>query len=97
MHQPILEDILARVVSYKLTGNETDYSFQEDCGTSDIASYFKLRKQSNIHEIIIVGVYTLVTSDDFEARLLNRKVDQNIAFLKEAAGTLGYQYILDRY
>jgi hypothetical protein len=88
MHLPIDTDALARVVSAELaTGNENEYRFQEDCGSSDTTTFVRLVKASNIHRTVLVGVITNIAADDFEKQLLERRFDQNLAFLKEDNGT----------
>lgn len=95
MHLPVDKDILARVVSSKLTpGNANAYTYQEDCGTSNTTSYFKLVKRVDIHQNVLVGVNTTIAVDDFDKSLLERKFDQNIAFLNQINGKfLSFVYI----
>ena len=94
MHLPIDKDALARVVSANLApGNENEYRFQEDCGASDTTTFFRLVKKSNIHHTVLVGVETNIAADDFEKQLLERRFDQNLAFVKEDNGTYSFEVL----
>jgi hypothetical protein len=77
---------LARVVSLKLAGDETAYQFQEKCGSSDTTTFVKLMKTNDVHNKILVGVYTSVIGNEFEVALVEKKFNQNVSFLKYASG-----------
>jgi len=95
MHLPIDKDGLARVVSAELaTGNEDEYRFQEDCGSSDITTFVRLVKKSNLHRTVLVGVITNIAAGDFEKQLLERRFDQNLAFLKEDNGIYSFDLLI---
>ncbi|KAG9046717.1 hypothetical protein FS842_000810 [Serendipita sp. 407] len=85
MHHPIDPDTLARVVSSKVGGNDHDYQYQEDCGSSDTSSFHKLVKQSDIHQTILVGVMSCIVPDDRNKRIVQRKFEQNATFLAQAS------------
>ncbi|PVF99510.1 hypothetical protein CPB86DRAFT_756639 [Serendipita vermifera] len=84
-HQLINTDALAHAVSSKLSGNESTWVFQEECGISETTSFFRLVNATDIHHKIIVGVNTPVFQDEWKKVLLQKKFDQNVSFLKYAS------------
>lgn len=87
MHHPLDPDALARVISSSLNIDGVEYRYQEDCGSSNTSSFFKLVNNADMHDTIIASVATLVALDKVDEDLLQREFDQNIAFLQDPIGT----------
>ncbi|CAG8692978.1 12990_t:CDS:2, partial [Acaulospora colombiana] len=84
MHLLVDTDTLARVVSSKLSGNETAWTLQEECGVSETTSFLRLVNMAEERKVI-VGVTTPSVEGEWNIALLRKKFDQNVSFLKYAS------------
>lgn len=87
LHHYINPESLAKAVSKQL-GNL--YRFQEQCGVSDTTTYIRLRKSKDISTNIVVGVNTVIQTDDVGGdEQKYARFSQNVAFLEYAKGSYG--------
>lgn len=85
VHHTINPDSLAEAVSNKLTGDSKVYRHQEQCSVSETTTYTRLVMNKDLSKHVLVGVDTSVPTEN-DNGLPQRKFNQNIAFLRYAAG-----------